>query len=194
MSWVAVGVTTASVGMTLIGGQQQKKALKAQGQATKQANEFEANVLESNATQAVAAAQRNMIDTQRVTKLAESRAQALAAASGGGATSPTALNVISNIAREGSYNAAKALYQGEETARMLRLQAFEKRQAGEFAVTESNLAGKAAEFGSFGTALGTGGGLYSKYGGRGPAGGTSGGGSSISWDATGGFDGGGTYG
>jgi hypothetical protein len=151
MSWVAVGVTAASVGVSLYSVNKSKKAtdrqaaLEAQaGAKRKEAAYFEANVLETNATQAVAVAQRNMMDAQRVAKLAESRATALAAASGGGATSPTALNVISNIAKEGSYNAARALYQGEETARILRLQAFEKRQQGEFDMTQGSLSGEAA--------------------------------------------------
>lgn len=189
MSWIAVGITAASVGMTLIGGQQQKKAAQLEGQQRKAAANAEATVLESNATQAVAVAQRNMIDTQRVAKLTESRAQALAAASGGGATSPTALKVVADIAREGSYNSAKALYQGEESARLMRLQAYEKRVGGEFSVTEGNLRGSAAEFSSFGTALGQGGGLYGKYGGKGPGltGGKTPGQGSINWDLTGGF-------
>lgn len=183
MSWVAVGVTAASVGVSLYSANKAGKAADKQaaleeqaGQKRKEAAYFEANVLETNATQAVAVAQRNMMDAQRVAKLAESRATALAAASGGGATSPTALNVISNIAKEGSYNAARALYQGEETARVLRLQAFEKRQQGEFDMTQGSLSGEAArlrgssqEAQSYANMLSAGGGLYAKYGGRGPS-------------------------
>lgn len=189
MSWVAVGITAASVGMTLIGGQQQAKAAKLEGQQRKAAADAEATVLESNATQQVAVAQRNMIDATRVAKLAESRATALAAASGGGATSPTALKVVADIAREGSYNSAKALYQGEETARMMRLQAYEKRVGGEFDVTAGNMRASAAQFSSFGTAIGQGGGLYGKYGGNGPGltGGKVPGQGSINWDLTGSF-------
>lgn len=207
MSWVAVGVTAASVVVSYQGGQEGKKAAgkeaefqRLAGQKRKEAADFEANVLEVQATQKIAAAQRDMLDVQRITRLAESRAQALSAASGGGATSPTALNIIGNLSREGAYNAARALYSGEETARTMRLQAFEKRQEGEFAEIGGNMQaeaaqgrGKAAELQSYANILGSVGGLYGKYGGRGP--GSSGGGSSggMNWDTTGDF-GGSSYG
>lgn len=182
MSWIAVGVVGVSVVTSLAAGQQAKKAAKKEAELTREgaasrqeAANFEANVLEVQATQKIAAAQRDMLDVQRVTKLAESRAQALAAASGGGATSPTALNVIAGLAKEGAYNGARALYSGEEAARTMRLQAQELRKSGEFSLQYGDLAagaaesrGKAAELGSYASALSSIGGLYAKYGGNGP--------------------------
>lgn len=181
--WVAVGVTAASVVTSISAGQQAKKAANKEGelqqeagQVRKQASELEANVLESQATQRVAAAQRDMIDIQRMTKLTQSRAQALSAFSGGGASAPTVLNIMGNIAKEGAYNGARALYEGEESARIMRLQAYEKRQEGQFAEVSGNLQaeaatsrGRAAELTGFASALNSAGSLYGKYGGRGPS-------------------------
>jgi hypothetical protein len=122
-----------------------------------------------------------MFDVQRATRLAESRALALAAASGGGASSPTVLNIIANLAKEGSYNAARALYAGEEQARLMKIQAIEKRRLGEFDLTAGNLAGlasesrgRAAQQRSYANILDTTGSLFLKYGGNGPGGGGSG--------------------
>lgn len=181
MSWVAVGVTAASVVMSYQGGQEGKAAANKEaalqlqaGQQRKAAAEFEANVLESNATQRIAIAQRDMFDAQRTTRLVQSRAQAVAAASGGGATSPTALTVMGAMAKEGAYNASRALYSGEEAARGMRLQAFEKRAEGEFAEIGGDLQsqaaqgrGRAAEYQSYASIASSVGGMYGKYGGRG---------------------------
>lgn len=182
MSWIAVGVTTVSVIGTYAAGQQAKKAAgkeaelqREAGAARKAAAEFEANTLEVQAGQQIAAAQRDMLDVQRVGRLAQSRALALSAASGGGASAPTVSRLIGNLAKETSYNAARSLYAGEEKARLMRLQAEEKRKEGEFATTAGDLAGsaadargKGAELASFGTMIGSVGGLYGKYGGNGP--------------------------
>lgn len=98
------------------------------------ASKIEANALNVQAGQVVAEAQRDVLDVRRVTQLAESRAIALAAASGGGATAPTVLNIISRISAEGAYNAARALYAGEERARQLKMQAIVREYEGELAL------------------------------------------------------------
>lgn len=178
MSWVAVGVTAASVAMSYVAGQQGKRAANKEAELQRQSGEqrkaaanFEANVLESNATQRIAIAQKEMFDAQRTTRIVESRVQALAAASGGGATSPTALNVMGNIAKEGAVNASRAMYSGEEAARAMRLQAFENRAQGEFAQTGGVLQAEAAmsrgrsiEYQSYASIASSVGGLYGKYG------------------------------
>lgn len=182
MSWIAVGVTAGSVLLSYGAGQQAKKAAgkdaelqREAGARRKAAAEFEASALEVQAGQQIAAAQRDMMDVQRVGRLAQSRALALSAASGGGASAPTVTRLIGNLAKETSYNAARSLYAGEEKSRLMRLQAEQKREEGEFAVTAADLAatgaeakGKSAELASFGTMLNTAGGLYGKYGGKGP--------------------------
>lgn len=180
-------VATAVVGTTILTYQAGKKAKKAAGQqaeaereagqARKDAAELEASVLEVQAGQAIAASQRDMQDIQRVGRLAQSRALALSAASGGGASAPTVVRLIGDLAKETSYNAARSLYAGEERSRLMQLQAEEKRMEGEFAQSHGDLAasvaeskGKAAELTSFANILDSAGGLYGKYGGKGPGG------------------------
>jgi hypothetical protein len=111
----------------------------------KAAAELEANVLETQAGQQIAAAQRDVLDVKRVGQLAASRAQALAAFSGGGATAPTVLKVIGNLAKESAYNGARALFAGEEKARLMRLQAHIKRQEGDWALEAGEEAAGMAE-------------------------------------------------
>lgn len=180
--WVAVGVTAASVVMSYSAGQKAKKAAgqeaelqRQAGESRRAAAEFEANSLEVQAGQQIAASQRDMMDVQRVGRLAESRALALSAASGGGASAPTVTRLIGNLAKETSYNAARSLYAGEEKARLMRMQAETLREQGEFATTAGNLAasasesrGQAAVLASYSSIIGAAGGLYSKYGGNGP--------------------------
>lgn len=93
---------------------------------------MEAAALEVQSGQAVAIAQREALDIMRAGELAASRAQALAAASGGGATAPTVLRIIGGIYTESAYNAGRAMYAGEEQARLFQLQARAKREGGEF--------------------------------------------------------------
>lgn len=183
MSWAALVIGGVSVGLSLYSSNEAKKAAAKEAELQREGGDkrrdaafFEANVLEQQATARIAAGQRDALDQTRTAKLAVSRAVALGAASGGGvSTSPTVLNIVGGIAKEGAYNSARALYQAEESARLLRLEAFEKRRLGEFGQVGGNLQalaaeerGKAAQFGGYATAVGTVGGLYGKYGGRGP--------------------------
>jgi hypothetical protein len=184
----AVGLGLGSLLTSMKSGSAQKQALDQQadlqrqaGEARKTAADLEANVLEVQAGQTVAAAQRDMFDVQRATRLAQSRAVALSAASGGGASSPTVLNIVGNMAKEGAYNGARALYAGEEQARLMKIQAIEKRRLGQFDMTAGSLAGLAtenkgrgAQLSSYGTILNTAGSLFGKYGGAGSGGGASG--------------------
>lgn len=200
MSWVAVGVGVASIAVSVSGSNRAKKnsdreaeLQRRAGEARNAAAQLEANVLEAQAGQTIAASQRDMFDVQRASRLAQSRAIALSAASGGGASSPTVMNIVGNMAKEGAYNAARALYAGEEQARLMRIQAVEKRRLGEFDMTAGNLAGlaaegrgRAAQLSSYGTVLNTAGSLYAKYGGRGPDSG--GGGSGVDLNSGGAAD------
>lgn len=98
---------------------------------------LEAQAFEAQAGQAIAASQRDVFDVQRLGRLAQSRAIALAAASGGGvATAPTVIKIVGGIAGETAYNAGRALYAGEEKARQLRMQAIAKQLEGEIAFAE----------------------------------------------------------
>lgn len=143
-----------------------------EGAAERRAAEYRAAQLRVNAGQAQAGAQREAITADEQAKRIASRALAVAAASGGGASDPTVVNIIAGIAGEGAYRKALALYQGDERARALLQQA-----------DTSEYEGKIAEIGAqrdaFGKLVGAGSStvrgiargqsLYEKYGGGGPA-------------------------
>ena len=57
------------------------------------------------------------------TDMVTSRQLALAAASGGGASDPTIVNLIARTAAEGAYRQASAIYSGEDAARLREMQA-----------------------------------------------------------------------
>jgi hypothetical protein len=90
---------------TILSGYQQAKEDKS-----------EANQLDAAAGQERASSQRQGMEEQRQSQLVQSRALALAAA-GGGASDPTVVNDIANIAGEGEYRSLTALYNGDQQAR-----------------------------------------------------------------------------
>lgn len=141
------------------------------GFAEKEAADYRADQLRVNAGQAMAASQREAISTQQQAERVASRALAVAAASGGGASDPTVVKIMAGIASEGAYRTALDLYQGQEKARALNTQA----DAAEY---EGRLARHTAIRNSFGKMIGAGSAaikgaargqsMYEKYGGGGP--------------------------
>lgn len=142
---------------TLIGGIaaiQQGNAQRAAGEAQARAAEHQAQLrnaqavaMEQSAGQERAASQRAAIEEQRKGRLIGSRAQAIAAASGGGALDPTIVNLLGDIGTEQEFRSATALYQGEERARALEYVAVLQRagMAGDlYAAEASRSAGEAA--------------------------------------------------
>jgi len=99
--------------MTVISASEQAKA----GKAADRLAQFKAKQLEQKAGQERAVSQRKAASARRTARYAESRALALAAASGGGASDPTVVNIMAGIAGEGEMAAQAALYEGEERAR-----------------------------------------------------------------------------
>ena len=120
------------------------------------ASKFEAGQMESQAMERKAASHRQVEEIDRQGRLAQSRALAVAAASGGGASDPTVMNIMANLAGETEYRKMVALYEGESAARYLEGQADVTRWAGR----EARTAGKMA---ALGTAISGGTSLYSKY-------------------------------
>lgn len=182
MSYVAVGVAAAGIVMSWKSGEDQKSAASKQaaidrqvGEQNREAAEFEANRLDAQAIQKVAAAQQQSFEVKRVSDLTASRAIALAAADGGGLRG-SSLKVVSDIYKRGALNAGIALYNGEEEARVMHTQADQLRKQGGFTQEDANLTaevtetrGTAAESASNAQALQIAGGMYAKYGGRGPS-------------------------
>lgn len=185
---VAAGIAIA-VGSTLLSMQAQRKARKAAeaadeerrenalwyGQEQKKKAEFEASQLQEQAGNAVAVGQRENMEIQREAKLTQSRALALAAASGGGASSPTAVRIISNIAKRGAYEGAVALYNGEERARQLIVAAKAKRYEGELSEQAGQRGmNERVDYSAYNLAAGASllkgaSSLYFQYGGGGPS-------------------------
>jgi len=160
-------------------GKAQQKAYDYAAATTRQQSNYIAAQEEARAGQERAAAQRGAMEERRKGRFVSSRAQAVAAASGGGALDPTIVDIGAAIAGEGEYRAMTALYQGEESARGLEGQAALRRYAGN---TEAGLlqyqgraaaaAGVAKRNAAFMSAGGTiagavgkdGGSLFDKYG------------------------------
>jgi hypothetical protein len=105
--------TVASVGGTLLSAKAGADNAAYQ-EAVDRAN---AVALTQKANQDAASGEQVAIARQRQTQLALSRGQAVAAASGGGATDPTVLDVEGQVAGQGTYNALSGLYQGQAAAR-----------------------------------------------------------------------------
>ena len=203
----------ASTVMSVAGGIQQGKAADAQGKAQQsmynqialqqeaqgRQEQERANYIASQndtiAGQERAASQRQAMEQQRQKRLVQSRGQAVAAASGGGALDPGVLDIMGDIEDQGNYNALVALYEGESSARNYenqanlsrwqgvnalnasKTEAWGSRQQGALARAEGKAKKKQAYIGALGSALGGASSLYSKYGQTG-----GGFGKDIQWD------------
>lgn len=172
--FLPAALTIAGSITSYMGNQKSADAAEATGQRQATAAQYQAAQLEQNAGQAIASSQIAGAEQQRQARLLTSRALAVAAASGGGATDRTITDVISNIAGEGAYRSAVALYQGEEKARMLRMEAEGKRYEASMAIDSANARASAYRTAATSSLLSGAGSLFGKYGmgGFGSAGGT----------------------
>lgn len=142
------------------------------GLQARQAAQYQADQLRQNAGQAEAASQRQAFDVDRQTQFVTSRALALAAGSGAGASDPTVVNLIARDAGQGAYEKAVALYQGADRARMLGEEAQAKEYQGKETFDNSAEVGAAAFAGGAANLLKSqarGASLYQRFGGGGPA-------------------------
>jgi len=104
----------------------------AAGAAEKRNADYVAKQEEMKANEEMAAAGREATQQKTEADLAASRAQALAASSGGGAGSdaPTIVKLMGDIAGQGELNAGTTLYGGQSRAAGLRDSARGRRAAG----------------------------------------------------------------
>lgn len=123
------------------------------GKAADKNAKFQAAQLEQQAGQERASSQRVAIEERRRAAIAASNARAAAAASGGKATDPTVLNIQGALAGQGEYNALTALFEGEERARGLNLQAAGKKFEGKQAKKAGMIGGMSTIIGGTGSAL-----------------------------------------
>jgi len=111
------------------------------GVEARQAGDSAAAQLRQNAGQAQASAQRQAADITQQTQLVTSRALAVAAASGGGASDPTVVDLIARDAARGAYLRSVALYGGEDRARALEGEANVRQYEGKVAERNAFLEG-----------------------------------------------------
>lgn len=101
-----------------------------QGEAAQESANFQAAQQDQQAGQQRAIAQRQAIEQRRRSDVMQSRALAVAGASGAGVSDPTVINELADIDRVGEFNALTALYQGEESATGLEMAADSARRTG----------------------------------------------------------------
>ncbi len=165
MSGAAGGIGSI---FSLIGNMMNSGASSRAGQRQQQAANFEAEQLDQNAIQAQAAAQRDALLERRRTALLVSRGLAVAAAGGGATTDPTVTRLLDDIAGEGEYRSSTALYQGEEKARVLNMQAQARRDEGAGAAEMGQSRADAYRMAGIGSLATGAASLYTKYGMGGP--------------------------
>ncbi len=147
-SALGVGSAGSSLGSTLgtIGAVTSGVGTVASGIAANQAAKDQANQLEMQSKEEVAAAQQEARQKRTEANLALSRQQAVAAASGAGAGSdaPTIVRLMSDTAGQGEYNAGTAMYGGYQRAAGLKAQAAATRKSGRASLLGSVIGGFAS--------------------------------------------------
>jgi ABC-type phosphate transport system ATPase subunit len=142
-------------GATLLSAGGQVSAANAQaGQLKREAVQYEAQASLDRAS-----SQRKAMEEVRQGKLAESRVRALVAASGAGASDPSVINALANMASEAEYAKDVAIYEGEVSARGNERTA-EARRA------EAKTAKRAGIFNAAGTVLNGALSMYDRFGGK----------------------------
>ena len=162
----------ASIGGTLLqalGSEMSGASHLAQGQEQQQADEFQAAQLRQNAGQAMAQGEASAVNIQRQISLISSRALAVAAANGGGASSPSVITNLSRIAGEGAYRQSLAIYGGQTQADHDNLQAKGLDYSGQMAVDNAKSIYDASQVNTAATLIKGGASLFSKYGAGGPS-------------------------
>lgn len=148
-------MAAAAIALTLVSSVMQASATAAAGKAEQEAGLARQAALDHQAAQARsiagqerASSQRGAIEQRRQARLLSSKALARAAAGGGGTDDPTVSNILGDIGAEGEFRALTELFQGEEAARGLEMQAdlrvFEGQQAKRAGDTARKLANRQA--------------------------------------------------
>ena len=156
---LSVGGSAVSAMGTLAGG---KAAMQA-GQYAQQSHEFTARQQGQAAKEARAVGQRSAFEKRREGDLLDSKLQARAAASGGGATDPTVLDLSGDIAQRSEYDALFEMYKGENKARGLQDAALASRMSGQAALFEGEAKRKASYLSAAGTLIGSAGSAFGKF-------------------------------
>lgn len=150
----AVGMQAVGMGMSLMGAGRSARAKRREAYLRQQ-------VADINAGQRVAAGQQAAFEEERQARLAQSRALAVAAASGSSPSVGSDARIIAEVGAEGAYRAALQMYQGEEEARVMRL-------TGKLEAAALKDEASAIRFGAAADLIAGAGSMYAKYGGQGP--------------------------
>lgn len=139
MAGMSAGGTALSVMGSLKQAKEQNKLAK-----------FQAAQLEQQANETEAAGQYAALEQRRQAEILQSRALAIAGASGGGTLDPTVLKVISGLAVEGERAVQSEIYNSKSQAQAQRLQAtatryegYQAKQAGKIRAFSTALSGLA---------------------------------------------------
>lgn len=141
-----VAGTALSAGGSILGANAEARALR------EQAAQLDAEAMTDRAS-----SQRRMIEEKRQGRLAQSRAVAVAAASGGGADDPSIVNAVADLEGDSEYRALSALYEGETAARSKEAQAAANRRGAKAVKT-------AGVIKAVGSVLSTGSSMFDRYG------------------------------
>lgn len=148
-----IGATVVSTVGTLVAGEQEAQAYKASAKVENELAQYRAKQLEQNAGQERAASQHKAEQERKQARLVQSRARAIGAA--GGAIRGTDIeDILAGLEGEGEYNAQSALYEGEEAARGMEMQAAGERYSAKTGKTMAAYQAKAARRGSYMSAVG----------------------------------------
>lgn len=126
MAWL--GAATSYLGLASAGVQAYSQTQS--GKAAKANAEAVAIQQERAGKAAQAESQREAIYERKKANYAQSRALALAAASGGGVDNPTVQNLLGDIEEQGDYNVLASLYSGDTDAELANLSAAATRREG----------------------------------------------------------------
>ncbi|TCL70652.1 hypothetical protein [Rhizobium sp. BK251] len=137
-AWLSSNIGTVA---TVAGTALTAAGTLAAGKAEKTNQDYIAKQEDQKANEEMAAAQREAQQNRKEAIFANSRAQALAASSGGGAGSdaPTIVKLMSDTAGQGELNAGTTLYGGVQRAAGLRDSAKGRRAAGRASYLGSQL-------------------------------------------------------
>lgn len=158
MALTAGGTALSAMG-TIAGGSAAAQA----GQYAQRSAEFTAQQQEQAAKEARAVGQRSAFEKRREGELLNSKLQARAAASGGGASDPTVLDLSGDIAQRGEYDALTEMFKGESRARGLLDGAEASRMQGAAALYEGQAKRRASHLSAAGTIIGGAGSMFNQY-------------------------------
>ena len=153
---VAAFAVMQGAGMVLgaIGGMRSSRAARAEARR----RQALANL---NAQRRAASGQQAGFEEERQARLVQSRALAVAAASGASPSRGSSERVIADIGAEGAYRAALQVYEAEEDARMIRM-------GGQLEASALRDQARATEIGTIANVFSGAASMYSRYGGDGP--------------------------